>query len=134
VLHRLGERDALLREIRQQWGAFLDAGLTTTPEFTMLNDDWWASVGHPWGASPVVYLIRTIAGLSPLEPGWSRVAVAPFLGDLRKVRVTVPTPRGLIEAEYCRTESGVAGRITVPNGVQVQIMDPKQMLLEILRR
>ncbi|MEI8141016.1 MAG: alpha-L-rhamnosidase C-terminal domain-containing protein [bacterium] len=134
VLHRLGEREAVLREIRQQWGAFLDAGLTTTPEFTMLNDDWWSSVGHPWGASPVVYLIRTIAGLSPLEPGWSRVAVNPFLGDLRKVRITVPTPRGLIEAEYSRTESGVAGRITVPNGVQVQIMDPKRMLLEILRR
>jgi len=39
VLHRLGERGAVLREIRQQWGAFLDAGLTTTPEYTPLNGD-----------------------------------------------------------------------------------------------
>jgi hypothetical protein len=124
VLHRLGERDAVLREIRRQWGAFLDAGLTTTPEYTPLNGDWWASVGHPWGASPSVYLIRSIAGLSPLTPGWTRVAVNPFLGDLRKVRVTVPTPRGLIEAEFLRTESGVAGRIAVPKGVHVQFNDP----------
>ncbi|HUT56363.1 MAG TPA: alpha-L-rhamnosidase C-terminal domain-containing protein [Phycisphaerae bacterium] len=124
VLHRLGERAAVLREIRQQWGAFLDAGLTTTPENTVCNDDWWASVGHPWGASPSVYLIRSIAGLSPLAPGWKRVAVNPFLGDLRKVRVTVPTPQGLIEAEFYQTESGVAGRIAVPPGVEVEFTEP----------
>jgi hypothetical protein len=126
VLHRLDQRGAVLREIRRQWGVFLDAGLTTTPEFTMLNDDWWSSVGHPWGASPIVYLIRSLAGLSPLEPGWRRVAVNPFLGDLRKVRVTVPTPRGMIEAEFYQTENGVAGRIAVPQGMEVQIDDPAQ--------
>lgn len=132
VLHRLGQRDAVLREIRQQWGAFLDAGLTTTPENTVCNDDWWASVGHPWGASPSVYLIRSIAGLSPLEPGWTRVAVNPFLGDLRKVRVTVPTPQGLIEAEFYQSKGGVAGRIAVPHGVHVQIMEPERMRFEVV--
>lgn len=126
VLHRLGQRDDVLREIREQWGAFLDAGLTTTAEFTPINGDWWSSVGHPWGAAPNVYLIRSIAGLAPLAPGWTRVAVNPFLGDLRKVRVTVPTPQGLIEAEFFATDSGVAGRITVPQGVQVQISNPDQ--------
>jgi len=126
VLHRLGQRDAVLRDIRQQWGAFLDAGLTTTAENTVCNDDWWASVGHPWGASPNVYLIRSIAGLSPLAPGWKRVAVNPFLGDLRKLRVSVPTPQGPIEAEFFGTDSGVAGRIAVPKGMQVQISDPDQ--------
>jgi hypothetical protein len=124
VLHRLGQRDAVLREIRQQWGAFLDAGLTTTPENTPANDDWWASVGHPWGASPNVYLIRSIAGLAPLAPGWKRVAVNPFLGDLRKLRVTVPTPQGLIGAELFGTDSGVAGRIAVPPGVEVEFTEP----------
>ncbi|HUU82122.1 MAG TPA: alpha-L-rhamnosidase C-terminal domain-containing protein, partial [Phycisphaerae bacterium] len=133
VLHRLGEQGAVLREIRQQWGAFLDAGLTTTPENTVCNDDWWSSVGHPWGASPCVYLIRSIAGLSPLTPGWTRVAVNPFLGDLRKVRVTVPTPQGLIEAEFFRTESGVAGRIAVPPGVEVEFIDPAtRRLVEVI--
>lgn len=133
VLHRLGKRDAVLREIRQQWGAFLDAGLTTTPEYTPLNGDWWGSVGHPWCASPCVYLIRSIAGLYPLEPGWSRVAVNPFLEDLRKLRVAVPTPQGLIEAEFYQTERGVAGRITVPRGVEVEFTDPTtRRLVEVI--
>ena len=133
VLHRLGEQGAVLREIRQQWGAFLDAGLTTTPEYTPLNDDWWSSVGHPWGAAPNVYLIRSIAGLAPLTPGWTRVAVNPFLGDLRKLRVAVPTPQGLIEAEFFRTDRGVAGRITVPPGVEVEFTEPAtHRLVEVI--
>ncbi len=133
VLHRLGQRDALLQEIRQQWGAFLDAGLTTTPENMVCNDDWWSSVGHPWGASPSVYLIRSIAGLTPLTPGWTRVAVNPYLGDVRKLRVTVPTPQGLIEADFYRTGRGVAGRIAVPPGVAVEFTDPlTRRLVEVM--
>lgn len=133
VLHLLGQRAAVLREIRQQWGAFLDAGLTTTPEYRPINDDWWSSVGHPWSVSPCVYLIRSIAGLSPLAPGWKRVAVNPFLGDLRKVRVSVPTPQGLIEAEFFRTDHGVAGRIAVPPGVEVEFTEPApHRLVEVI--
>jgi len=124
VLHRLGRHTDVLQEIRRQWGAFLDAGLTTTPEYTTLNDDWWASVGHPWGASPIVYLLRSIAGLTPLAPGWALVGVDPHLGDLRKVRVTVPTPRGPLEADLHQTHGNVAGVIRVPYGVEVRIPEP----------
>ncbi len=80
--------------------------------------------GIPGGASPSVYLIRSIAGLSPLTPGWTRVAVDPFLGDLRKLRVSVPTPQGLIEAEFYQTKGGVAGRIAVPQGVEIEFTEP----------
>jgi hypothetical protein len=124
VLHRLGRVPELLAEMRAVWGDFLDAGLTSTAEYHQVNGEWGASVGHPWGASPAIYLVRSVAGLTPLTPGWTQVAVAPNLGDLRQVRVTVPTPLGLIEAEFRQREGGVAGRIAVPAGMQVEISDP----------
>jgi hypothetical protein len=124
VLHRLGRVPELLAEMRAVWGDFLDAGLTSTPEYHQVNGEWGASVGHPWGASPAIYLVRSVAGLTPAAPGWARVAVAPNLCDLRQVRVAVPTPQGQIAADFCQTENGVTGVIRAPHGVEFAYSDP----------
>jgi hypothetical protein len=47
--------------------------------------------------------------------------------------VTVPTPQGLIEAEFFGTGSGVAGRIAVPPGVEVEFTEPAtRRLVEVM--
>ncbi len=119
VLHRLGRHQELLNEIRTWWGSMVDTGLTTLAENQFQNGDWGASVGHPWGATPCIHLVRAIAGLEPLEPGWRRVRCEPHLGDLQHLKVTVPTPFGAIRADFTRDNALVCGRINVPQGVEV---------------
>lgn len=131
VLYRLGMQDELVNEIRGEWGAFLEVGLTTTPENALLNGVCWDSVGHPWGASPIIYLIKSVAGLRPLEPGWRTVEVSPHLGSLRKLRVSVPTPRGEIHADFQRTETGVHGIVHAPANVRVVMSETLGNRIEV---
>ena len=123
ILYRLGRQQELLDEIRDWWGRMVDDGLTSLAENQYQNGDWGASVGHPWGASPCIHLVRAIAGLEPLDAGWTRLRCDPRLGDLDWVRVAVPTPQGVIHAEWTRFGETVRGVITVPRGVKVDVPD-----------
>ncbi len=122
VLHRLNRRPALLDEMRNWWGSMVDAGLTSLPEIMPVNGEWGSSVGHPWGATPCIHLVRSIAGLEPLEPGWKRVRCDPCLGDLDHLNITVPTPYGPIDASMSRTPEGVSVSIQAPREIQFEAM------------
>lgn len=123
VLHRLGRFEEMLAEIREMWGGFVDAGLTSTPENTPINAEWGESVGHPWGATPATYLVKSLAGLSPLDNGWRRVRLAPQLCDLQGLRVTVPTPYGPITMDLQQEDGEVTGSVTIPAEVELIIPD-----------
>ena len=59
-----------------------------------------------------------VLGVTPIEPGFKKASVKPFLGDLEWVEGSVPTPYGLIEV---RAEKG-------PNGeVKTQVKAPKEI-------
>ena len=53
------------------------------------------SLCHGWGASPIAWMMETIAGISPVGDGFSRgVKVSPNLCDLDYVSAICPTPYG----------------------------------------
>lgn len=122
VLHRLGRIPEMLADMRELWGSFLDAGLTSLPENNPINGDYGSSIGHPWGASPAIYLIKSIAGLEPLTPGWAHTRFAPALCDLQSVQVTVPTPYGPIHAALKQEHGVVTGMLTVPEPIELNIV------------
>ena len=122
VLHRLGRIPEMLAEMRELWGGFLDAGLTSLPENNPINGEYGSSVGHPWGASPAIYLVKSVAGLEPLTPGWNRTRFAPVLGDLQELQVTVPTPYGPIRAELEQAKGVVTGLLAVPSPIELSIV------------
>ena len=124
VLHRLGRFQAILDDTREFWGTMIDADLTTTAEFMPTNGEWGASVGHPWGASPAIYFVRSLAGLSPLEPGWKKTAFAPHLCDLDSLHVRVPTPHGVIDADLQAENGAVTGTVTAPEAIEIVAADP----------
>lgn len=101
-----------------QWRNLLDLGLTTVPE-TPEPDS--RSDSHGWGAHPMLGMLETICGITPLEPGFKSVRIAPRLGPLKFVRGTVPHPLGLIEVDLKRAgESGLTGTVTLPAGLTGQ--------------
>lgn len=128
VLHRLGRVEELLAEMRTVWGEFLDAGLTTTAENHAINGEFGASVGHPWGASPAIYLAKSVAGLYPVRSGWSQAVFDPQLADLPQVRVTVPTPHGPIEAVLSQEHGQIHGVLSVPE--TIELVMPRETVRE----
>jgi len=97
VLHdglaRAGRAD-LIAGLCRDWGVFLDAGETTWPEC------WVGGTHcHGWSSTPTRDLIVHTLGITPAEPGYSAVRVAPALGDLDWARARVPTPHGFVTVE-----------------------------------
>lgn len=60
------------------------------------NADW----NHAWGAVPANIIPRGLWGIQPATPGFSRVNIRPQMSTLESTKITVPTIRGPINAEY----------------------------------
>lgn len=92
-LARAGHAD-LVSDLCRDWKVFLDAGETSWPEC------WTGGTRcHGWSSTPTADLVRFVLGITPAEPGYAAVRVAPRLGGLEWARATVPTPHGPITVE-----------------------------------
>jgi hypothetical protein len=93
ALAAAGRQDLILESCRH-WQVFVDAGETTWPEC------WVGGTKcHGWSSTPTSDLVRFIAGITPGDPGYASVRIAPVLGDLEWVKATVPTPHGFVSVE-----------------------------------
>jgi hypothetical protein len=107
-LARAGRAD-LVAGMCRDWSYFLDRGETTWPE------DWNGGTRcHGWSSTPTRDLIVHTLGITPAEPGYASVRVAPALGDLDWARATVPTPHGPVTVE-----AHADGRVVVDSPVPV---------------
>jgi hypothetical protein len=112
VLHdgiaRAGRADLIVGLCRD-WQVFVDAGETSWPE------NWNGGTRcHGWSSTPTRDLIVHVLGITPFEPGYDEVRVAPALGDLDWARATVPTPHGFVTVE-----AHADGRVDVDSPVPV---------------
>lgn len=111
VLHdglaRAGRADLLVDQCRD-WQVFVDAGETSWPE------NWNGGTRcHGWSSTPTRDLIVHVLGITPAEPGFASVRVAPALGGLEWAKATVPSPHGPITVE-ARTDGTVEVDSPVP--------------------
>jgi hypothetical protein len=89
------------------------------------------SLSHAWGAGALAFLVGTVAGLQPAEPGWRKVRVAPQPGPLTRAEASVETVSGRIFAAWeiaggvfrLRVEvpADVGGSVRLPDGTEASI-------------
>ena len=61
-----------------------------------------------------------ILGVEPIEPGFKKTRVKPFLGDLDWVEGTVPTPYGVIKVRAEKQENGaIKTTIEAPDEIEI---------------
>ncbi|MHB8973135.1 MAG: alpha-L-rhamnosidase-related protein [Pirellulaceae bacterium] len=149
ALAKSGDTDTALDFIRTYWGAMLDFGATTfwedfnlawidnaaridelvPPGKKDLHGDFGAycyegfrhSFCHGWASGPTAWLSQNVLGVKPLEPGFTRVRVAPQLGNLKWAEGTYPTPRGPLRVRHERQADGtISSTIEAPSGVTVE--------------
>jgi hypothetical protein len=125
VLEALAEanyREEVIRIIREKWGEMIEKGATT---FWEVWEPTYHSRCHAWSASPVYHLSQQILGVVPVEVGWKRVRIAPWMGKLDFVRGRVPTPSGVIKVEWERVgDDQLAARVELPAGMVGEFVGP----------
>lgn len=96
------------------WHTMLKEGLTTFAE----SEKDTRSDCHAWSASPMFDFLHTVAGIQPGSPQFKTVMIAPHFGKLKSIHAKLPHPRGIIEVDLKKTDTGaISGNIHLPNGV-----------------
>jgi len=115
ALRKTGMADRYLDELGP-WRRMLALGLTTFPE----TDGVPRSDCHPWSSTPCFDLLGTVAGISPAEPGFKKVDIAPAFGYLKRIEAQMPHPAGgLISVSLQKDDNGrISGSVTLPEEVR----------------
>ena len=113
AVNQVGEGDRYL-SLLGEWEKMLALGLTTWAE----KPEPTRSDCHAWSASPNYELFRTVLGIDSAAPGFKRVVVRPFLGDLTQARGSIPHPAGEISVILTLKSDGkLSAEVTLPAGV-----------------
>jgi hypothetical protein len=121
-LYRSGEEDYALSLMNalhdRSWYNMIRAGSTITLEAWDMkykpNSDW----NHAWGAAPASIIPGFMWGIAPATPGWAKAVIRPALGNLKESRISVPTIRGNIEAEFRVTGQGAEFTVSIPGNME----------------
>ncbi|MBO4633090.1 MAG: hypothetical protein J5858_14320 [Lentisphaeria bacterium] len=115
--HRLADYalELMLSDGIRSWNNMLAKGATITMEawddIFKPNQDW----NHPWGAAPANIIVRYLAGIRPLEPGFRKFMIDPQPGALASFAVKTPTPHGPVLLEKSTAGSY---HLSVPEGTE----------------
>jgi hypothetical protein len=102
------------------WRENIAMGLTTWAETSDVSGA--RSDSHAWGSSPNIEFYRTLLGIDSDAPGFSRVKIAPHLGEIEKIGGTMPHPKGEISVVYEQVNGMLNATIKLPentNGIFV---------------
>ncbi len=126
ALAKTGNVDVVLTDLRERWATMPSVLLNNT-----LQEDW---VVHPDSGSqwshcavvPLYFLFMSVAGLTPLEPGFRRVEIRPQLGDLDSLDLTAHTVKGPIRLQS-RGKLGTRQlSLTLPSGCEGELVLPAE--------
>lgn len=116
ALAKQGQGDKILSRL-DLWREYVATDLKTTPEQPFPT----RSYCHGWGAHPVYHLLSTTAGVRPAAPFFEKVMIAPQPGGLKRIKATVPHPRGLITVDLNFADQ-VNGSICLPDSTKGTFM------------
>ncbi len=110
-------------EMRQHlgpWHESIGYGLSTFIE----ENSYWRSLCHAWSAHPVLEFQQRILGVTPVEPGFARIAIAPNRCGLAHAQGSVCTPRGLVKVAWREADGRFHLTATKPAGIEATITAP----------
>jgi alpha-L-rhamnosidase len=122
ALVRAGRYDDLVRNIRQRWGAMIEAGATSIWEVWVPT----ASQCHAWSTTPTFDLSTEVLGVAPLEPGFARVRIAPQPAGLDWARGVFPSVKGEIQVSWEKRGEEFRLSTAIPEGSTAEIALPSR--------
>ena len=131
ALCAMGKQEQALMRMQERSRTMIPASFTTLWEH---YDRWWASridafddassLNHGWNP-PALILSQTIAGVSPVAPGWSTYQVLPKEAFLTAVKVVVPSIKGNVTVDLQKTASEYSLALTSPADTTAIVGIPK---------
>lgn len=110
MLCTCGHKDKAFDIIRDYWGGIISCGAQTVWEeydscmqgeehYAMYDEPFDKSLCHAWGAGPLYFIGKHLAGVYPNSPGYKTFTVCPET-ELGDYSITVPVYGGKVEITY----------------------------------
>jgi hypothetical protein len=116
AMNKVGLGDLYI-EMLEPWKDMLNNGLTTFAE----EPEPTRSDCHAWSASPNYHFLSIICGITPLEPGFKRIRIAPNLGNLEWIKAQMPLKNGQIIIKLNKSNDGsLTGVVELPSFITGQ--------------
>ena len=103
ALFEMGETNAAIDRMARRFRSMAENEHSTLSERWPEVSDHPGTNNHAWSGGPLTMMSEKIAGLQPLEPGWSRFAVNPQPGTLSRISAMVPAEQGDIRLTMEKT-------------------------------
>ena len=103
--------------IWERWDSMLPDGTINPGEMTSFNHYALGAVAD--------WMHRVVGGISPAEPGYARVRIAPQPGgDLAWAATSLETPHGTVAVRWEIGDDGLQIDVDVPEGVEADLVLP----------
>lgn len=113
ALFTMGEPQMALDRMRRMYPTIMKDSCSTLYE----HWNFEGSCNHAWAGGGVISMVRQLAGVDALEPGYKSFKVEPQMGDLKWLETGFDTGYGRIEARLERkNRHRIDATITVPEG------------------
>ena len=125
ALCKMGYIDLAVKRMNDRYSYMVNSRYTTLWEFFRKNDPGNGSYNHAWSGGPLIIMSEFVAGVRPLEPGFSSFMVRPHLGTLTYAKASVPSVKGDIQVQVRKTGEGETElEVTVPQGTSAVLSLP----------
>jgi hypothetical protein len=126
ALFEMNETEVAIDRMARRFRSMAENKHTTLSERWPEVSDHPGTINHAWSGGPLTMMSEQIAGLVALKPGWSRFAVNPQPGKLKRIAATVPALQGDIRLTMERTGSDWNVELVVPEGT-VAVVDLSEL-------
>jgi alpha-L-rhamnosidase len=125
LLH-MDDPDAFFARLKERYAGIVADENSTLPELwtTRRAKADSSTLNHSWTGGPLTLLSQYVAGLAPVEPGWTRYQIRPQLGSLRRVEAVVDSASGRISAKLARTVDRFVLELESPVGTTAELLLP----------
>lgn len=124
---KFGRGDLFLKRL-DLWRDYVARDAKTTLEMPETETQDSRSDCHAWGAHPLIFMQRGLAGVQSAAPFFARVRVAPSPGSLAFIRSKTPHPKGFVETDLRFDGAKVSGSVVLPEGVEGEFVWKKHLI------
>lgn len=127
-LYKVNEQEYALQLMtsreKRSWFNMLREGATMTMEAWgqeyKPNQDW----NHAWGTAPANAMVRYVAGVQPLTPGYGKVQIKPQPGRIELVDLKLRTIRGDIAVRFENKRDRFGLQVNLPGNTTGRVYLP----------
>lgn len=102
------------------WHEMIEYGLSTFVE----ENSYWRSLCHAWSAHPALEFMTRILGVTPTQPGFAAIEIAPQRCGLAHASGSVCTPRGPVRVAWHLQGNVFSLEAEVPAATPVRVRLP----------